>query len=156
MAAPGLNFARMTKGPVWWNEARVAELKARVANGETGTQICLAMQASSRSAVVGKAFRLKLIRDRGKPMLKKRLRPPAAAKVFISKLEPIEEPPAQQFAKPVRFIRLRDRHCRWPGEGSGPDLLCCGAPIASGYPYCAEHCRMAYVAAGSIPRAPRP
>src|SRR6516165_9441107 len=51
------------KEPSWWTDDRVTELRARHANGESGSQIGIAMHAKSRNAVVGKLYRLGLRRQ---------------------------------------------------------------------------------------------
>ena len=45
---------------IWWTDERLDELRLRWINGETASQICRAMKATSRNAVVGKAYRLNL------------------------------------------------------------------------------------------------
>jgi GcrA cell cycle regulator len=66
-------------------------------------------------------------------------------KIFVlqGEIGMVEETPPD-FKNPVRLIELQSHHCRWPGDGCGPDLLCCGEPKLDGYPYCAPHCRIAY------------
>jgi GcrA cell cycle regulator len=54
---------------------------------------------------------------------------------------PVEEEPA---ADPVAFLDVTAEQCRWPVEGEGVAMLCCGASPLKGLPYCARHCRMAY------------
>ena len=163
----------MTKqGEDWWNEERVAELKARWNGGQTGTEICRAMGATSRNAVLGKAWRLglrprvkftQLARNPTKRM-RKRLKPPKTApgsvhyidgRVFTIKGEAMPEPLAPLLRKPKTLMQLRHDSCRWPGEGHGADMLYCGAPAERGYPYCAEHCEKAYSPLARTPRQPR-
>lgn len=152
----------MTYGIVnWWTEERVAELRERWANNETYGQICAAM-GKSRSAVIGKAHRLKLFRlalGVKSPTTIVRIKRPRRVRLFDIKGgdmiedEPPISPIAAIFAEAKRFIELANGDCRWPGPGQpGPDLLCCGAPIVRGYPYCAAHCRIAY----TLGRPPRP
>jgi GcrA cell cycle regulator len=157
--------------PSWWTDERIEELKARWANRESGSMIAIAMGARSRNAVVGKLYRLGLRRDQ-EPMCINGHRGPRSARrakasarktvhyvdgrVFIvtGETEVIEEPIS--FAKPKTFITLETGDCHWPGAGVvGPDLLCCAAPVAEGYPYCRAHCRLAYVRPGATPKAPR-
>ena len=165
MIEPGMN------APSWWTEARTDELKQRWRNGESGSEIARAMHATSRSAVIGKVHRLKLA-SRTKVVAaanntaKKRIRQRNGktvhyvdGKIFVlqGEIGMVEETPPEEtdFKNPVRLMELESQHCRWPGDGCGPDLLCCGEPIVHGYPYCAAHCRIAYVFTPRPPRAPR-
>jgi len=131
----------------WWTDERVDELKARLSRGESGTEICVAMQAISRNAVVGKAYRLKLVRPANFEVVKSaRVRRPANPRPRIRKkvLRMADEPATPVFADPKDFMQLRTRDCRFPGPGSGMDMLYCGAPALEGRPYCLAHCRIAY------------
>src|SRR5262249_46338057 len=45
----------------------------------------------------------------------------------------------------LRFEDIREAACRWPlGDPKVGEITYCGREIASGRPYCAGHCRMAY------------
>jgi len=149
----------------WWTDERVEELKARWLNRETGTMIAIAMHAKSRNAVIGKLSRLGLRRgpdpnsnghnghNRGKRQrqIGRATLHYVDGRVFIVTGEQmIEEPPI--FDNPKPFIALKDGDCRFPGDGRGADMACCGAPAIDGKPYCLVHCRIAYVKAGSRPR----
>ena len=133
----------------WWTDERVDELRARVGRGETGTEICVAMNAISRNAVVGKIYRMRL--GRPAPFAKvsngARVRRPANPRPAIRrKAEPkmADEPATPVFVHPKYFMQLKACDCRWPGEGRGIDMLYCGAPALEGRPYCLAHCRIAY------------
>ena len=54
---------------------------------------------------------------------------------------PIEEELA---ADPIAFLDITAEQCRWPVEGEGVAMLCCGADAVRDLPYCARHCRIAY------------
>jgi GcrA cell cycle regulator len=169
MIEPGIN------APSWWTDARTDELKQRWRNGESGSEIARAMHATSRSAVIGKVHRLKLdsrriiskaasgANDAAKKRLNRRRNGKTVhyvdGKIFVlqGEIGMVDETPPEQtdFKNPVRLIELETHHCRWPGDGCGPDLLCCGEPKLKGYPYCAAHCRIAYVFTPRPPRAPR-
>lgn len=135
----------------WWTAERVAELKARWLKWETFTEIAVAIGHRSRNAVIGKAHRLGLRRDNGKPQPRKprEPRPRASRQRWRSngyaKGETVKEP-SPIFANPKCFIALNADDCRWPdfNGAPGPDLLCCAAPAVPGLPYCAAHCRISY------------
>jgi hypothetical protein len=140
----------------------VTELRTRWANGETGSQIGRAMHAKSRNAIVGKLYRLGL-RSRlpigAKTELnhrssKRRTMHHIDGRIFIRGDDMTEvEPP--QLTNPKLLMQLEPCDCRFPGSGSGADMLYCGAPALKGYSYCLNHCRIAFVKPGSTPRAPR-
>lgn len=58
-------------------------------------------------------------------------------------------------AKRVTLLDLNDRICKWPiGHPDEPDFHFCGKPVAPGFPYCGEHCLLAYQS--QQPRRDRP
>jgi GcrA cell cycle regulator len=151
---------------MFWTAERVAELKIRWdKNGESAMQICLAMNAVSRGAIIGKARRLGLAvratkhangarRANGSPPRKTghkargvtqvtRARRPVAANGNEIKATLVD------FKNPKRLWELRDCDCRWPGAGHGVEILFCGEPAVEGKSYCFLHCRIAYLAPGS-------
>jgi GcrA cell cycle regulator len=145
----------------FWTNERVEELKTRFHNQESFSEIARGIGHRSRNAVIGKAHRLGLHRDGAK--LVPPPRPPRHRIVqrydgrrhFEEEPMPEQTPPSC-FANPKPFIELSRNDCRWPGPGAaGPDLLCCAAPQLKGYSYCAMHCRLAFVAPGARPKAPR-
>jgi GcrA cell cycle regulator len=53
------------------------------------------------------------------------------------------------------LLDLSDKVCKWPiGHPGEPDFHFCGKPVNPGFPYCAEHCLVAYQA--QMPRRDRP
>ena len=56
------------------------------------------------------------------------------------------------------LLELSDKICKWPiGHPGEPDFHFCGRPVQAGFPYCGEHCAIAYQA--QLPRrdrTPRP
>jgi len=45
----------------------------------------------------------------------------------------------------VTLLDLNDRICKWPiGHPDEPDFHFCGKPVNPGFPYCTEHCLVAY------------
>ena len=109
----------------WWNEARVAELRIRWANNETGSQIMHAMGAPSRNVIVGKAYRLKLpphnTAANGVNGHNGRSPRPANRRKAPRMIEPIVP---EIFKNPKRFIRLREGDCRWPGAAAPAPMHC--------------------------------
>jgi GcrA cell cycle regulator len=148
------------KEPSWWTEDRVTELRARYANGESGSQIGIAMHAKSRNAVVGKLYRLGLRRQLpigAKTELKRQRRKQNTihhidGRIFLTG-DAMTEPEPPQLTNPKLLMQLEPCDCRFPGTGSGADMLYCGAPALNGYSYCLAHCRIAFQP--RLPRMPR-
>jgi GcrA cell cycle regulator len=151
------------KPPNWWTEDRVTELRTRYTAGETYGEIGRAMHAVSRNAVIGKAHRLGLFGRRPRPAAKQpnghRNEPRKTVHYVDGRLfmvhdkgDDVSEPEPIQFANPKSMLELTQCDCRYPGAGSGADMLYCGAPTVNGHSYCLAHCRIAY--AGRV-RAPR-
>ena len=62
--------------------------------------------------------------------------------------------PSAEVADKTSLLDLNDRVCRWPmGHPGEPDFYFCGAPANPGYPYCVQHCGVAYQA--QLPRRDR-
>ena len=62
--------------------------------------------------------------------------------------------PSPEVADKTSLLDLNDRICKWPmGHPGEPDFHFCGNPANAGYPYCVEHCGVAYQA--QLPRRDR-
>jgi GcrA cell cycle regulator len=62
--------------------------------------------------------------------------------------------PSPEVADKTSLLELNDRICKWPmGHPGEPDFHFCGQPSNPGYPYCVEHCGVAYQA--QLPRRDR-
>jgi len=62
--------------------------------------------------------------------------------------------PSPDVADKTSLLELNDRVCKWPiGHPGEPDFYFCGEPSNPGFPYCVEHCGVAYQA--QLPRRDR-
>ena len=62
--------------------------------------------------------------------------------------------PSVDVADKTSLLDLNDRICRWPmGHPGEPDFHFCGQQSNPGYPYCVQHCGVAYQA--QLPRRDR-
>jgi len=62
--------------------------------------------------------------------------------------------PSADMANKTSLLDLNDRICKWPlGHPGEPDFHFCGQPINPGFPYCLDHCSVAYQA--QLPRRDR-
>ncbi|WP_324807443.1 GcrA family cell cycle regulator [Sphingomonas sp. LY29] len=62
--------------------------------------------------------------------------------------------PSSEVSDKTSLLDLNDRVCRWPmGHPGEPDFHFCGNDANPGYPYCVDHCGVAYQA--QLPRRDR-
>ena len=62
--------------------------------------------------------------------------------------------PSAEVADKTSLLDLNDRICKWPmGHPGEPDFHFCGAAANPGFPYCVDHCGVAYQA--QLPRRDR-
>ncbi|HEY0113910.1 MAG TPA: GcrA family cell cycle regulator [Allosphingosinicella sp.] len=62
--------------------------------------------------------------------------------------------PSAEVADKTSLLDLNEKICKWPlGHPGEPDFHFCGAPANPGFPYCVQHCGVAYQA--QIPRRDR-
>ena len=62
--------------------------------------------------------------------------------------------PSPEIADKTSLLDLNERICKWPiGHPGEPDFHFCGGPSNPGFPYCVQHCGVAYQA--QLPRRDR-
>lgn len=152
-----------------WTDARIDLLRSSWEKGMTASQIAEMLgEGVSRNAVIGKAHRLGL---QARPSPVKGGEAAIADVVAASVASPVAAPvaaapaatravaPAAPVAvrkirpvvggKPARttLLDLSEKVCKWPiGHPGDSDFHFCGKPSATGFPYCMEHCAVAYQA----------
>ncbi len=141
-----------------WTLERIALLKTLWADGETAAAIATRLRMS-KSAVLGKVFRLRLPsaakakpaaarRDAAKVGRRRRGRLPTKPRVI---------PAAPAMAPGKTLFELTNDSCRWPhGQPGTKTFHFCGAPgadLEGGRPYCERHMRRAYVGNRKAPAA---
>jgi GcrA cell cycle regulator len=127
-----------------WTDERVALLKKLWGEGKTAAEIAQALGGVTRNAVIGKAHRLKLS-NRVSPIQQNK-KPIAAAPRPERK---IEVPVFDKNRELIDMLDLKPRECRWPlGDPREENFGFCGAAGVPGLPYCADHAKAAYQAAG--------
>ncbi len=127
-----------------WTQARIAALTRLWRAGKTAGAIGKALGGISRSAVLGKVFRLRLdaAPRRGSA------RPPgdAPARRRAGKAPP---PATSNKSRRKTLFELTNEGCRWPyGELGERRFLFCGAAgadLAHDIPYCPRHMERAYI-----------
>lgn len=153
-----------------WTEQRIEMLRRLWGQGQTASQIAVALGGVTRNAVIGKAHRLGLT---GRPSPIKRdssggdapKRRPAARRIPMAPqpkpMMPLQRsassghaevapppPPAPQErtrAYSAQRAQVGGKACSWPvGDPKQPGFHFCGEPAEPGRPYCGQHCHMAY------------
>lgn len=113
--------ALVTMSTADWTSERIAALIALWNEGLTTSEIGVRL-GITKNAVIGKVHRLGLPQRR--PTQK-------------------DEP---ELADVIRLDRLSGDMCSWPvGNPGDRNFHFCGEPSATGKPYCAKHCAVAYV-----------
>ncbi|WP_426164538.1 GcrA family cell cycle regulator [Sandarakinorhabdus sp. DWP1-3-1] len=159
-----------------WTDERIAQLKAGWEGGMTASQIAeLLGEGVSRNAVIGKAHRLGL---ESRPSPVKGGEEPVAEAAPAAAAAPVAAPaaaapvaPAPVIARPApppvakkparsgkaaktTLLDLNEKVCKWPiGHPGDADFHFCGKASQAGFPYCTEHCLVAYQA--QLPRRDR-
>jgi GcrA cell cycle regulator len=164
-----------------WTDERIETLRSLWENGLTASQIAEKLgEGLSRNAVIGKAHRLGL-KARPSPVkgADSAAAAPAASSPKPAAPKPAPAPkaatpaasapaapaavaprPAPRVVVPVTgsgktsLLELSDKVCKWPiGHPNEVDFHFCGKPTQPGFPYCTDHCLIAYQA--QLPRRDR-
>ena len=153
-----------------WTDERIAQLKAGWEGGMTASQIAEVLgEGVTRNAVIGKAHRLGLesrpspVKNAdeivevpaAKPIIASSASPPAAAAPTVVARPAVAKKPARTGkAARTTLLDLNEKICKWPiGHPSDADFHFCGKGAQAGFPYCTEHCLIAYQA--QLPRRDR-
>jgi GcrA cell cycle regulator len=134
-----------------WTTERETLLKILWASGETAPAIAQKLGGVSRSAVLGKIFRLRLgpPRDEGKPRTGSPAESARLARRHKSSVAAAEPPAKKADRRGKTLFELTNTCCRWPYRRPGAErYFFCGAPEAdleAGVPYCPKHMKRAYL-----------
>ncbi|MCB1782832.1 MAG: gcrA cell cycle regulator family protein [Alphaproteobacteria bacterium] len=144
-----------------WTEERVSVLMKLWGEGRTAAEIAKELGGVTRNAVIGKAHRLKLsnrvspIQQNKKPSVKisdrtvEKKAMPAPANISKAPAAPVRTFVPDERKVLFALTDLGPRMCRWPiGDPREKSFGFCGDSCASGLPYCADHAKVAYQAAG--------
>jgi len=147
-----------------WSVERIDLLKKLWAEGKTAAVIGARLGGLSRSAVLGKVFRLRLHTEA--PAAKSGKQRSTAKGRSTTKAEAparrrrVRRPPPPVPLKTSQYktlLELTNNTCRWPHGRPGTErFFFCGAPEADlerGIPYCARHMRRAYTPSIGIGKA---
>jgi len=143
-----------------WTEERESLLRKLVAEDMTASQIAREMGGLSRSAVIGKAYRLGLMlgNRRGTNGVTRKVGATKAQRAYRprpTRLKPPErtrEPdPEPIFAEPIpaytgtplSILECSDLRCRYPVRDD--PFGACGTPVKPGKPYCAHHAARCFI-----------
>jgi GcrA cell cycle regulator len=136
-----------------WTDDRINLLKKMWVEGKTAAEIAKELGDVTRNAVIGKAHRLKLsnrvspIQQNKKPAVKQA--PRAASEVVPAEKRTKIILEKDKNRKTVSLLDLNARMCRWPiGDPRDENFGFCGDRSVEGFPYCEDHAKAAYQAAG--------
>jgi len=150
-----------------WDDETLALLKRLWSEGKTATAIAAALGGMSRSAVLGKIFRLRLGAAGGAPKAKRAAKAgnkkplaatrhpaPSRRRRGRTMTDPAKAPRAPAGSRRKTLLELTNTCCRWPlSRPGGKGFFFCGAAdadIEGGKPYCDRHMRRAYIVAPPI------
>ena len=152
-----------------WTDERISLLRTSWESGMTASQIAEALgEGVSRNAVIGKAHRLGL-EARPSPVkmgevIETVVEGVAAAVggvvvgAVAAVARPVPKRPSRAVVPPkpakTTLLDLNEKVCKWPiGHPGETDFHFCGKAAQTGFPYCTEHCAIAYQA--QLPRRDR-
>jgi len=143
-----------------WTEDRVERLRRLWNEGRTADQVARELaDGITRSAVLGKLYRLGLSARRAVPPVKpktERPRAPASTQMRPDVRPRPAGPPILDRVEDVgraTLLTLGRTDCRWPlGDPRSPAFSLCGRPAVRGA-YCASHAEIAYRPAADTPRS---
>jgi GcrA cell cycle regulator len=134
-----------------WTKERIADLRRMVSEGVPFSQIADKL-GTTKNACSGKADRLGLSAKSERAV---RLKIRGGHGAFGVSLESQNAPSLPSMPDgsntPTKqrctLLQLSNDVCKWPfGEPQSPDFFFCGGKAMDGFPYCAQHCRLAYKA----------
>jgi GcrA cell cycle regulator len=138
-----------------WTDDDIELLKRLWAEGQTAEAIATRLGGQSRSAVLGKVFRLRLAPA---PKTKAAAKPAPIARRRGGSA-PVPAPKKKLAPRGKSLFDLTNNCCRWPYRRPGAErYFFCGDPSAdleAGRPYCPEHMRRAYLVQPPLVVSPR-
>jgi GcrA cell cycle regulator len=141
-----------------WTEDRINRLKTLWREGKTADQVARDLGPGvSRSAVLGKVYRMGLSDGRVRGAPKTTLVEPKPAIVAPTRSRParpaeVTSPPPAEHGL-ATLLSVRRCECRWPfGEPGAADFSLCGRPVARGA-FCGPHAAVAYRPTPETPRS---
>jgi GcrA cell cycle regulator len=144
-----------------WSNERIELLKSLWREGRTAAAIGAALGGMSRSAVLGKVFRLRL-GPAGEPQLRQPNQDASpdgspSRRRSAQRRKQCAPTQAQPKTRGKSLLELTNASCRWPhGRPGTINFHFCGAASADlerGIPYCAQHMARAYAGSEHSPES---
>ena len=141
-----------------WTDDSVALLRKLWTEGATAAVIGQRLGGLSRSAVLGKVFRLRLDGDAGATTMRAASREQTADAATAPRRRRRRQvritEPAVKVAGPKTLLELTNESCRWPSRRAGKIVFCgvAEADVLRGIPYCPRHMQRAYSGSVSFER----
>jgi GcrA cell cycle regulator len=147
-----------------WTDDGVALLRQLWTEGATAAAIGQRLGGLSRSAVLGKIFRMRL-RGEGDATSNNSALPEQTASAPNTPTRRRKQQPRQRIVPPppapagrLTLLELTNESCRWP-SGRSRRFFFCGvaeADVQNGIPYCPRHMRRAYNGTVTFEKSGRP
>ena len=145
-----------------WTQDRIERLRTLWKEGRTAEEVAHELaNGITRSAVLGKVYRMGLSAGRAAPPVKPRPerrsraeRAPARPAVGLGQMDP-PVPDRDRVSERGRasIMTIRRTDCRWPlGDPRSPAFSLCGRPAVRGS-YCGVHAEIAYRPASDTPHS---
>lgn len=143
-----------------WTKDRIERLTTLWKEGKTADQVARALgDGVSRSAVLGKVFRVGLSAGRASPATKVAARPrdgmtpkPLAVRPESARSSGGPRAQLEEIGR-ASLLTIGRHQCRWPiGDPRSPAFSLCGRVSVRGA-YCGSHAQIAYRPTADIPRA---
>jgi len=131
-----------------WNTERTSALIDLWNAGRSATEIANTLGKTTRNAVIGKVYRLKLPQRAPRALARRRKSsavplPPRTSKTDRGPADIPELGPPPPFHPKIHS--LAPHHCRWPeGDPRTPEFHFCGRPAVPDKPYCPHHAAHTY------------
>jgi GcrA cell cycle regulator len=142
-----------------WTDDGIILLRKLWAEGATANAIGQRLGGFSRSAVLGKVFRLRLNceSDSAFPIERAPSEPDGPSRRRTRQPRRTTATPPAKVPGRFTLFDLSNESCRWPYGRRGKYLFCgvAEADVLCGIPYCARHMRRAYTAAVSFQKSRR-
>ena len=138
-----------------WSVDRVETLKRLWGDGLSASQIANEMGGLTRSAVLGRAFRMELPKRKTVSSIPRSRKAPRQPRQRWAPRQIIQMAPEEVLPPPdflgIEFLKTTNKTCMYP-EGEGRSMMFCGQDRKEGSSFCAGHHRMCYFRADSKKR----
>lgn len=129
-----------------WSIEQIALLRDLWASGLSASEIAAKLGPGfSHNTVLGKVQRLGIYAQHGSRKPDREDAKPQSCTDPVAQAATTPVPVADTKAKKLTLLDLGAKSCKWPfGHPDESDFHFCGQPAVAGFPYCRQHCSIAY------------